>query len=117
MIAQEDPGRGIARALDNDKPWRFPSARGTLTVNVRGSRVEVTVSLRRWWTALMNFTPTDAQLRRAAAFALRAMEIANTGVGLLLALTFIFVAAQLVAAFLPGGAAAGLIAHANTGGR
>ena len=77
---------------------------GFLTSTVKGSHLDITVRLRRWWAFVENWTPTDAQLRRWAHF----LNAFNAGFGLWLKIVLIgfmaYFMVEVVTAFLSGGA-------------
>jgi hypothetical protein len=61
--------------------------------------------LRRWWFLVTTFTPSDDQLRRAAAWLLRAFQICDIFLKVAVIAAVCFLAMEIVEAFLPGGPA------------
>jgi uncharacterized membrane protein len=90
--------------LVEDDDERILQEEGTLTTSVRGSHVLVTVRLRRWWAFAMAWTPTDAQLRRMAEALRRTSNICDFWLKVAVIAAVIYLAAEIVPAFLPGGA-------------
>jgi hypothetical protein len=62
---------------------------------------------------LATYVPTETQLRHAAAWFIRAGETADKALKVAVILAGIFFFAEVVAAFLPGGAAARVIGGAR----
>jgi hypothetical protein len=76
---------------------------GTLTTRVQGSHVHVTVRLRRWWSFLMNFVPSDAQLGRMDQALRRTCSICDFWVKLAVIAAALYLTVEILPAFLPGG--------------
>jgi hypothetical protein len=61
-------------------------------------------SLRRWWRKWMDFAPTDAEFRDAAAWLLRVSQGAFNLVSVGAVIMFLYLAIEIGSAFLPDGA-------------
>jgi hypothetical protein len=79
----------LRRLLDHDFP----------------ERTELMNRIRRWWFLVTTFTPSDDQLRRAAAWLLRAFQICDIFLKVAVIAAVCFLAMEIVEAFLPGGPA------------
>ena len=77
---------------------------GRLTASVHGSHVRVTVSLRTWWARLMDWTPTDAQLRQIERVWRRTASAASLWLNVLTICSAVYLLLVIGQAFLPGGA-------------
>jgi len=84
--------------------YRRTHSQGRLTASVHGSHVHVTVSLGALWARLMDFTPTDRQLDHFARLVRRTTSVCKLWCGIAFASALIFLAIEIGAAFLPGGA-------------
>ena len=84
--------------------YRRTHSQGRLTASVHGSHVHVTVSLRSWWTRLLDWTPSDALLRRAAGLYRRTASICDLWCTVAIVCALVYFIAVIGQAFLPGGA-------------
>jgi len=95
----------LRRMLDSEEAERIARREGTLAVRVHGSHIHVTVKLRRCWALWMNWTPTDAELRRISDWLRRSSNICDLWLKVAVIAAAVYLALEIVPAFLPGGAA------------
>jgi len=88
-------------ALVEEDDEQVLQTEGALTTLVRGSHVQVTVHLRRWWVMVATFTPTDEQLRRWAAWLGCSGRVADRAVKAAVILVAAYLAVEIGSAFLP----------------
>jgi hypothetical protein len=60
-------------------------------------------TLRQRWAALLDFAPSDSQMRRISAWLERAGRVANNVLAIAVILTMLYIMAEVGTAFLPGG--------------
>jgi hypothetical protein len=96
--------------------YRRNHEKGRLTASVHGSHIRVTVSLRRSWSALLDYTPTEGEMRRIVARAIRFCDVADLVLKTAVVAGALFVALDIAVAFLPGGPMHHLITHSPIGG-
>ena len=95
----------LRRLIDGDpESEKIAQPQGTLTTAVRGSHIHITVCLRRWWSLLMSFSPTDAQLHDAELMFRRAAKIADFWLKVAVIVAMLCIGTEIAMAFLPGGA-------------
>ena len=96
---QSGPDSTLPPSLQALIDEELSSRQGRVTTRVRGSHIVITVRLRRWWATLLDWTPSDALLRRATEL-IYASEfwLKATVIGVVL-----YLAAEVGVAFLPGG--------------
>ena len=84
---------------------RMRQDEGKITMLVHGSHVHATVRLRRWWSFLMNWAPTDRQFQRMGDALRRTCGICDFWLKVAVITCVFYLACEILPAFLPGGPA------------
>lgn len=83
---------------------RITQHQGRITTEVRGSHVNVTVGLRGWWVAFLNYTPSQKRLESLAEALCLFFAAFKALIGIGFGLTVLYLMFEVGSAFLPGGA-------------
>ena len=98
--------------------WQAPATsirrpEGTITTSITGTRVNITVKLRRTWAALLGAEDTHGDQRQATFNLLRLWKYFDSGIKVAVCLGVVYFGYEIGSTFLPGGAAYRVI----TGGK